>query len=144
MEFLTGSGDGEIVLTSSIIGFLFICVPALSLFIRYVVINKKTEVEYKEKSINLFIGGYAKVIDISSIENVEIRVSLPVFYNGFRYFPTDSYFYAVIYLKSKEKFVVTSLIDNELIETINYFKDKVKVNRKWSFICWPPAHKLNC
>ena len=141
--FFTGRENSEIIRNFSAIGFFIFCVPAVFLFIRYVLLNKNLVVEYRVNSISMSIGEYSKTLKIENINNVETRVSLPVYFNGFRYFPTDSYFYAVIYLNSGDSFVVTSLVDNELIETIDYFKDKLKVTRKWSFICWPPSHRFN-
>ena len=142
LELITGRESSEIVTTLSIIGGVLFCIPAVILFLRYIAINKNIEIEYTESKINVCINGLFRNIEIKEIERVDMRVTLPVFYNGFRYFATDSFFYAVIYLKSKEKVVVTSLIDNELIETIDYLKNKVKVHRKWSFICWPPVNEL--
>jgi len=142
LGLIIGREPSEMVTVISIIGGVAFSVPAIVLLWRYVAINKDVEIEYLKNKINVLIDDSSRTFEMDEIEHIEIRVTLPVFYNGFRYFATDSYFYAVIYLKSKESFVVTSLIDNELIETIDYFKDKATVERKWSFICWPPAHNL--
>ncbi len=144
LELLTGKASGELVIKLSMLGGVIFCVPVIFLFWRYVALNKHVAVEYQKDTVYVFCGENSRVIDVSDIERVEIKVTLPVYFNGFRYFATDSYFYAVIRLKSGEHFVVTSLIDNELIETLYFFRqrDDIGMQKKWSFICWPPGHQL--
>jgi len=135
-------GTAEILLIISTVWFFLLCFPAIVLFFRYVIVNKNVKIKYQKNSINILVSNESRVVALDEVDSVEIKLTLPVFYNGIRFLATDSFLCAVVYLKTGENFTITTLIDNELIETKNYFKNKVKVERKLRFICWPSKLKL--
>lgn len=140
--YISGDGITEFMIQLSIVFFIVFCVPAIVLFLRYASVNKSIEINYKNTRIEISKSGKFRAIGLSEIESVEVKLTLPIYFNGVRYFATDSFLYATVYLKSKESFTVTTLLDNELFDTKHYFSDKVDVVRKLRLICWPPNQKL--
>jgi len=112
------------------------------LFVRYVIVSRDVEVKYLNDKVKLSLNGKVREVDLADIDFIEAKLTLPVFFNGIRFLATDSFLYAKFHLNSGESFIVTSMLDNELLETLCFFKNKKEINRKLAFICWPPANKL--
>lgn len=122
--------------------FMIMCVPALISFYRYVVVSRNIEINYDRNKIEIVQKTYSRTVELKEVKQIDMVLTLPVYFGGFRFFATDSFFYAVIQLKSNECFTVTTFIDNELLDTKSFFADKVSFNKKPRLICWPPKIKL--
>jgi len=139
-----GEAIYELAMGISVICFFLLCVPCVFLYWRYIYLEKELKVEFLKNSINIFKGDLVRNIKLNEISYIDIKLPIPLYYNGFRYFATDSFLCATAHLNSGEQFVITSLVDLELIDTKNYFKNKIQVKERWAFICWPPSHRFNC
>ena len=114
-------GTFEFIVKVAFVAFILLCVPAILLFFRYVMINKNVSVYYESNRIKVTIGVESKIIDIKEVNSVTLYLTAPVYFKGFRFFPTDSFLYAIIQLKSGEQITITTLIDIELFDTKLYF-----------------------
>ena len=123
--------------------FVIVCVPAIALYLRYYLLSRNYTVFYSYKCISFISNCKKRNINVGDISHIEIKMPIPMYFNGLRFFATDSFLYAVIYTKSKEKFVITSFLDRDLIDTIAFFKGKVDIKRKPRLLCWPPKNKVN-
>jgi len=137
-----GDGTAELAIQLSLGFFLLMCVPAIILIIRYANVNNSLEITYRNERLELSQEGNRRTIELSEIDHIETKLPIPVYFNGFRFFATDSLFYTVIYLETEENFTVTTLLDNELLDTNAYLGDKFEIVRKLRPICWPPNHNL--
>ncbi|MET1257484.1 hypothetical protein [Aliikangiella maris] len=122
------------------IEFALICpaILAMILFVQYYSLSKNLKVKYFDNKVFICSGETKKSFEISDVQQLRIKYSIPVYFKGFRYFPTDSFMYALIYLRSGERFLITSFLDLELLDTIRFFEGKVNVVKKPTLMCWPP------
>jgi hypothetical protein len=107
----------EMILNFSIYISLFLFIPQILIHIKYHLVNRSTQITsvanqdgftIKSQSIN-------KHVLVSEINQIVLVKSFSAYFNGLRVIPSDNYFYGLIYLKSNEVILITTLLDNELI-----------------------------
>ena len=82
----------------------------------------------------------SSVYQFSEIERIEFKLSIPQYFNGIMFQVTDSLYYAVLYMKSGDRLVITTLSDIGLFESMAHFKERVSISKSWSVYCLPPRH----
>lgn len=106
----------ELLLNISIYVSVFLFTPQILLHINYSLVNRNTLIipmanqngfTVKSPSIN-------KLVKLSEINQIVLVRSVSAYFNGLRVLPSDNYFYGLIYLKSNEVIIITTLLDSEL------------------------------
>lgn len=97
--------------------------------------NKSIIISLEEKQLIYKHKNLEKIIDFNEIQDVEMHMA-PSFYvkNAFRV-PFDKYHYAVIFLKSNERIIITCLMSKNVKDIFKYINiDIIRIRRFFPYI----------
>ena len=92
--------------------------PLLILYFNYYNYNKSTALEISNNVIIYKSALKNRMFTFNEVAYIEFNLSYPLYENRWRLFFWDEYYYALIKLKSGEKFIITCLLCDELKEMI--------------------------
>lgn len=92
--------------------------PMLVLYFNYRKFNKDVVLKTKNASIVFEDKLKKRMFTFNEVAYIEFNLSYPLYENRWRLFFWDEYYYALIKLKSGEKFIITCLLCDELKEMI--------------------------
>ena len=92
--------------------------PLLILYFNYYNYNKSTALEISNNVIIYKSALKKRMFTFNEVAYIEFNLSYPLYENRWRLFFWDEYYYALIKLKSGEKFIITCLLCDELKEMI--------------------------
>lgn len=103
--------------------------PLLILYFNYKNNNKNSILKIYNNTITFNNKTNEQSFKIDDINAVELNLSIPLYYNRWRLFYWDEFYYALILLKSGEELVITCLLCDELERyiPINLIKRRERV-----------------
>ncbi len=121
----------------AVVFFLLALIPHAVVHLKYWLLSRNTEAKFdiKNKIITYKDENFEITFKARDVEKAATTISKAKANNTFRCWPWDNYCYSVIYLKSGEKLLLTSLLIPELIWPIKIPNE----NFTAAYICWPKA-----
>ncbi len=119
---------------ASFIMYFLVAIPHSIIYYKYWTLSngKKLSINLKSKEFCFVENDIISKFNRNDIERIETTISKAKSNRNARWYPWDSYCYSIIYLKSGERYLITSLMLPEISWPIKLPMENIKS----TYLCW--------